>query len=241
MNTGQIIKSKSTERYTTIPNEIIKSTHLTMAEKGFLCYLLSLPADWIIYKVNLYKNLPDKKGTIDTLFKSLQDKKYIISVRILDKLTGRFIGWNHIVYDKPTDIDFYRHRDLPTSAFTDIGETAPILKTDNTILNTNIIVNNSTKEKKPLLPEVISYFIEKGSTEERAKQAFDYYDAANWHDSRGKIVKNWKQKMLANWINNNNFTKTTKNETGTKKTNIDYYRESYEQSIKWANDWENKG
>ena len=239
MNTGQIIKSKSTDRFTTIPNEIIKCTHLKMAEKGFLCYLLSLPADWVIYKANLYNNLPDPKGTIDSLFKSLQDKKYIVSVRIFDKVTGRFIGWNHIVYDKPTDIDFYRHRDLPISDITDIGETAPILSTKNTILNTDIIVNNSTKEKKPLLPEVISYFLEKGNTEERAKQAFDYYDSANWHDSRGKPVKNWKQKMLANWINNNNFTSTTKNETA-KRSNLDYYKDAYDKSIEWAKKWDDQ-
>jgi hypothetical protein len=238
MNTGQIIKSKSTDRYTTIPNEIIKSTHLKMAEKGFLCYLLSLPADWVIYKVNLYKNLPDPKGTIDTLFKSLQDKGYIVSVRIVNLETGKFIGWNHIVYDEPTDIDFHRSRDLPISVSTEVGESAPILST-NTILNTNILVNNNTKEKKPLLSEVISYFLEKGSTEERAKQAYEYYDAANWHDSRGKIVKNWKQKMLANWINNNNFTKTTKNET-TKRSNLDYYKDAYEQSIEWAKKWDDQ-
>jgi hypothetical protein len=211
-----------------------------MAEKGFLCYLLSLPADWVIYKANLYQNLPDPKGTIDSLFKSLQDKKYIVSVRIFDKVTGRFIGWNHIVYDKPTDIDFYRHRDLPISDITDIGETAPILSTKNTILNTDIIVNNSTKEKKPLLSEVISYFIEKGSTEEKGKQAYEYYEAGNWHDAKGNIVKNWKQKMLANWINNNNFTKTTKNET-TKRTNLDYYKDAYDKSIEWAKKWEDKG
>jgi hypothetical protein len=209
-----------------------------MAEKGFLCYLLSLPADWVIYKVNLYKNLPDPKGTIDTLFKSLQDKGYIVSVRIVNSETGKFIGWNHIVYDKPTDIDFHRSRDLPISVSTEVGESASILSTD-TILNTNILVNNNTKEKKPLLEEVISYFLEKGSTEERAKQAYEYYDAANWHDSRGKIVKNWKQKMLANWINNNNFTKTTKNETA-KRSNLDYYKDAYDKSIEWAKKWDDQ-
>jgi hypothetical protein len=210
-----------------------------MAEKGFLCYLLSLPADWVIYKVNLYKNLPDPKGTIDTLFKSLQDKGYIVSVRIVNSETGKFIGWNHIVYDEPTDIDFHRSRDLPISVSTEVGESAHILSTNNTILNTNILVNNNTKEKKPLLEEVISYFLEKGSTEERAKQAYEYYDAANWHDSRGKIVKNWKQKMLANWINNNNFTKTTKNET-TKRSNLDYYKDAYDKSIEWAKKWDDQ-
>ena len=77
---------------------------------------------------------------------------------------------------------------------------------------------------------------------EKGKQAFDYYEAGNWHDAKGNKVKSWKQKMLAVWINNNNFNKqTTKNETRTKQTNIDYYKQSYEQSLKWANDWENKG
>jgi hypothetical protein len=214
---------------------------LTMAEKGFLSYLLSLPSDWVIYKHNLYKTLPDKKGTIDTLFKSLQEKGYINSYRIVNIESGKFIGWNHIVYDEPTDNDFFQSRELPMSVSTEVGKNDPILNT-NIILNTNNIVNNSTKEKNPSLEQVIKYFTEKGSTEELGKQAFEYYEAGNWHDSTGKKVKNWKQKMLSVWINNNNFNKkTTKNETRTKKTNIDYYRESYEQSIKWANDWETKG
>lgn len=75
------------------------------------------------------------------------------------------------------------------------------------------------KEKKvfkPTLSEVEDYFLEKGSTIEKAKQAFDYYEVADWHDSKGKPVKNWKQKMLAVWINNynfkNNFNKPTKME-----------------------------
>lgn len=105
----------------------------------------------------------------------------------------------------------------------------------------NNINNKVNRESTPTLEQVINYFLEKGSTEEKGKQAYEYYEAGNWHDAKGNKVKSWKQKMLSVWINNNNFTKTTKNETGTKKTNIDYYRESYEQSIKWANDWENKG
>ena len=46
--------------------------------------------------------------------------------------------------------------------------------------------------------------------------------------------------MLANWINNNNFTKTTKNETA-KRTNLDYYKDAYDKSIEWAKKWEDKG
>lgn len=99
------------------------------------------------------------------------------------------------------------------------------------------INNKLNKVYIPTLKEVEEYFLEKGDNLENAKKAFEYYDTANWHDSRGKQVKNWKQKMLANWINNNNFKKTT-NERGTKQTNTDYYRQSYEQSLEWATKWE---
>ena len=77
MNTGQIIKSRTTERFTTLPNDLIKSKGLTLDEKGLLSYLLSLPADWVLYKQNLYTSLPDKKGSIDRAFKNLQKKNYI--------------------------------------------------------------------------------------------------------------------------------------------------------------------
>ena len=230
MNTGRIIKSETTERFTTLPNELIKGKVLTLDEKGLISFLLSLPTNWVIYKQNLYNSLPDSKGTIDRIFKSLQDKGFIESVKVIDEISKRFIGWNHVVYDIPRD------RQMPKSENAEIGKTAPIIKTD-LILKTNIIDNNSIKEKKPSLQEVIEYFILKNSTEEKAKQAFEYYDTANWHDSSGKKVKNWKQKMLAVWINNTNFNKTTQNEK-TKRTNLDFYRDAYEQSIKWAEKWD---
>ena len=109
---------------------------------------------------------------------------------------------------------------------------------ENNNINNNINIKN--KVSTPTLQEVINYFLEKGSTEEKGKQAFDYYEAGNWHDSKGNKVKSWKQKMLAVWINNNNFNnKTTKNET-TKRSNLDFYKDAYEQSLKWAESWEDK-
>ena len=52
----------------------------------------------------------------------------------------------------------------------------------------------------PNLLEVIAYFNEKGYTTESATKAFDYYEAGKWKDSQGTQVKNWKQKMVANWF-----------------------------------------
>lgn len=214
MNTGQIIKSRTTERFTTLPNDVIKCRELSLDEKGLLTYLLSLPSDWVIYKQNLYNSLPDKKGSIDKAFRNLQKNGYILSVKVHDPKTGRFIGWNHVVYDIPADIDKNRQSENPTSEITEFGESAPIQKT-NVLQNTNLI-QKTKKIQKPSLSEVEDYFLEKGSTVEKAKQAFDYYEVADWHDSKGKPVKNWKQKMLSVWINNstfnNNFKKPTKME-----------------------------
>lgn len=71
---------------------------------------------------------------------------------------------------------------------------------------------NEIKEKKgnkvfvpPELLEVESYFEENGYTPESAKKAFKYYSTAEWHDSKGNKVKNWKQKMQAVWFKEENL------------------------------------
>jgi len=78
----------------------------------------------------------------------------------------------------------------------------------------NVNDNASEKEIKkrerankfapPTQSEVISYFLEKGYTQESACKAFDYYDVANWTDSKGTKIKNWKQKMIAVWFKEEN-------------------------------------
>lgn len=119
MNTGQIIKGKRKHDFAVIPNEISQSKQLTMEEKGMMCFLLSLPESWVLYKKNLYDQIPDGKYAIDRVFKSLQDKGYVLSCRQMDSATGRMVGWNHIVYDSP-QLD--READLPISGFPVLGD-----------------------------------------------------------------------------------------------------------------------
>jgi hypothetical protein len=56
----------------------------------------------------------------------------------------------------------------------------------------------------PTLAEVILYFLENGFPEATAKRAFNYYSVANWKDSKGNQVKNWRQKMQAVWFKEEN-------------------------------------
>ena len=70
---------------------------------------------------------------------------------------------------------------------------------DNKPLNSKKI-NKSVTFVPPTRDEVRIFFKEKGSGSDLADRAFDHYETGNWFDSTGKKVKNWKQKMLTNWI-----------------------------------------
>jgi len=62
----------------------------------------------------------------------------------------------------------------------------------------------SPKKKSEFVPpiesEVVEYFKSNGYTEQSAHTAFRYYSEANWVDSKGSRVLNWKQKMIAVWF-----------------------------------------
>lgn len=98
MNSGQIVKSKKHNRFTIIPNEMIQDSELSLKAKGLLCYLLSLPDDWVIYKGQLQNNCVEGRDAISSAFKELQKKGYIVSVRLMNS-DGTFNGYSHVVYD----------------------------------------------------------------------------------------------------------------------------------------------
>jgi hypothetical protein len=56
----------------------------------------------------------------------------------------------------------------------------------------------------PSLQEVVLYFLENGFPESAAVKAFKYYAVADWKDSKGNQVKNWKQKMQSVWFKEEN-------------------------------------
>ena len=55
-----------------------------------------------------------------------------------------------------------------------------------------------TKNINPSLDEIKQYCIERKNNVDY-KRFYDYYNSANWKDSSGKSIKNWKQKMIAVW------------------------------------------
>lgn len=69
--------------------------------------------------------------------------------------------------------------------------------------NESIEIRVKSKEKKnifiaPTIEEITQYCKERGNNVD-PKKFFDYYNVAGWKDAKGNPVKNWKQKMIANW------------------------------------------
>jgi hypothetical protein len=231
-NTGQIVRSKSTSPFVTIHNDLARNKGLTLKAKGLLIHLLSLPLDWVIYRANLYKDIGDKKGTIDAAFTELQEKGFILSVKEIDD-KGRFVGWNHVVYDNPAEMGEIRDGKNPKSDFTEIGKNAPIQKkeciTNTDIEQKHINTNAPTKIfKVPDLNNVIDYFTEKEHMGE-ADNFFNYYESNGWKVGRNPM-KNWK--AAANkWINNS--SKYNNNGTA-KKSNGEIIIERHQRMQEFA-------
>lgn len=75
-------------------------------------------------------------------------------------------------------------------------------KQNGNILETehNVTKHNETKQRfvPPTLEEVTEYCSERKNNVD-PKKFYEYYSVANWKDAKGNPVKNWKQKMIANW------------------------------------------
>lgn len=68
-------------------------------------------------------------------------------------------------------------------------------------------VKEKVKFIPPTILEVENYFIENNFSKDLAKRAYNFYNIADWKDSKGKKVKNWKQKMQGVWFKEENKEK----------------------------------
>lgn len=82
---------------------------------------------------------------------------------------------------------------------------------DNDTDNDNVSVIKKKPRTNRFVPPTISdvklYFLENGYTIQSGEKAFNYYNVADWKDSKGNQVKNWKQKMQAVWFKEENEIK----------------------------------
>jgi hypothetical protein len=146
------------------------------------------------------KGSNSSRATIIRSLKSLCEKNFIIKMEPIQGFSTNFYCVNPEVVS------------LCNQGGVILTPEGGIILTPN---NTTSFINNNTtelplkivpniSEKKKFIPpteiEVIKYFEENEYTKEAGKIAFKYYSIAEWKDSTGKPVKNWKQKMISVWF-----------------------------------------
>lgn len=213
-NSGQIIRSKKTgkSRYTPVNNEILQSLTLTAEEKSILVHLLSLPEDWVVYKMAFGKSLNMGRHRFNNAWKGLQQKGYIVSVQMIDTNTNLMRGWNHMVHEEPV---------LNEQRIDQSTELPKIGQSENMSLYKEIIKeqsNNLTKEPRdfdtqkekeatapapkrmyPTLEECIELFRQNGFNQKEAAAFFHYWESMNWTRKGGAKIQKWKS-AASQWI-----------------------------------------
>lgn len=145
---GQIIRSpkRGAVRYTPISNSVLQNSELSFEARGLLCYILSLPEDWVIVKSNIQSNHKETgKNKFDRIWKELSDKKYIFSEKVRDPNSGKFLGWCHIAYEEPNN------------DISDIGKVQSriVPKSDNHYITKDTVIKKETRiQKKDLNKDI---------------------------------------------------------------------------------------
>lgn len=154
---GQIIKSRTTNKFTIVPNSLLKNKELSLRAKGLMSFLLSLSDNFVIYKVALNKFSKEGRDATLTAFKELVDHGYIVEVCIRDE-KGQFKGYNYITYDEPVKDESHNLRNsdwsdrLTEKPFSDkpFSGNPPL---HNTVLNKTLnLLNKETIKEEIILP-----------------------------------------------------------------------------------------
>lgn len=214
--------------------EIIEN--FTAEDKYFWLYLLTSPHNNIC---GVFKNSPtliarDMGLHKDTIVNLLYRFEKVHNLIFADKETNEILILNWYKWNWTRSEDLMRTINkqmneikskeilelLKERAFIVIGKKTVIRPSqDHTITNTNSITNNIIEETirkrkefiPPTLEEIKAYALERDRLD-LVDKFYNYYQASDWKDNRGKKVKNWKLKFVS-WENNNPKPKTQPNST----------------------------
>lgn len=142
---------KHSINFVQIDKNILQNKKLSLKAKGLICYLLSLPNNWQIYKNELQQHATDGRDSTNAAFKELIKAGYIEQNRTRDK-KGNFI-YNYTVYECPN----YKNYPLTENPLTgnpstdktqENKEKAPYPLTEKPLTeNPQLIINKEIKEK----------------------------------------------------------------------------------------------
>jgi hypothetical protein len=170
-------------------------------------------------------------------------------ISLWDKIKGKFkIDEHGLYYNERLELEVNRRKAFIESRFNNISGKNQYSKIEETTKDDieghmtphmeDINKDKKNKDRKgvkgkktfipPDIEEVIEYFTNSGYTKQAARKAYDHYELADWHDTNGHQVLNWKQKMHTNWFKDENkigyvnHKPTNMNGTRSNGSKVDY-------------------
>ena len=199
---NETFKQEKLTDFTVIRNAIFKDYRLSAKAVGVACKLLSLPPTWDYSVRGIVALFSDGESSIRSALSELEKYGYLRRERVRDqgKLGGcRYIITDTLKLEKPNvenpHVDNPRvdnHAQLNTKELN-------TKKSNTKKSNTNNL--HTHKELRPTLEEIEDYISDKDLNVD-AQKFYEYFDAGDWLDSKGKPVRNWKQKLIT-WSNSN--------------------------------------
>lgn len=96
----QFKRTKRRNDFEQIQRSTLQDTSLTFEARGLLCFMLSLPEDWIFHKSWLQKQAPNcGRDKLIRLLKELEEQGYMTKERRKDE-QGKFEGWTWEIFDE---------------------------------------------------------------------------------------------------------------------------------------------
>jgi len=105
VNIRSYYTARRKKHFTTLPNEIVRSPHLSLKAKGLLLLMLSYPDDWDHSLKYLSQQTRDGLAATRSAFNELAEAGYVTRNAVRDE-AGRLRGWQYVVGDEPTDVRF---------------------------------------------------------------------------------------------------------------------------------------
>ena len=139
-----IIRSKRTNNFSIVDNDILDDKRLTFKARGLLAYMLSKPDDWRFYTTELAKHSQkDGRDSIDSALKEMEKFGYLKRTQKRSS-SGRFGEQDWLLLDTPA---FSPQTGFPETVFPET-ENPQLLSTDNT--NTNSTKDDDDDMAKPI-------------------------------------------------------------------------------------------
>lgn len=219
---GNIKKKSYNDNYVVVSNDLAQNKDLTWEEKGMILFLQSLPKNWTIHKSNLHTFSSSGDHSTRNVFNSLVKKGYIKSMR-LKKDGSKFAGWEHIFdIDKNINSEFpdcgISTCGKPTNGKSNTEKPHTTKEEDTKEEDTKEEIEREGGKKKSNAPsictleEATEYAKKNGFNKDFAYRFYSYYVRSDWRDSKGKVVKNWKNRMNS-WMSREDNSKYSLSDT----------------------------